>query len=347
VPITSINNWQKAGWLLLWSAFGTLAGLKVRSPWKFLLVIGTGLLVLGGFNFFIFVRSLWLPFIPAGLSWLIAAVGMMACLAYQEMVQRAALMHLFSRHVSKDVASAIWEQREQFLDGQRPRPQQLIATALFTDLVGFTSISEKLAPEQLMDWLNEYMEAMATQVGVHGGVIEQYSGDAIVAIFGVPIARKSEAEIIRDAINAVACALSMEATLRNLNDAWRAGDRPTLAMRIGIFTGAMVAGSLGSSDRLEYVVIGDTVNVASRLESFDKDSFVPSDSGSPCRILVGEATASRLGNLFSVEKVGGVALKGKQEKIMAYRILGYAGASSSSDDLARENSQVETTRKDG
>ena len=123
-----------------------------------------------------------------------------------------------------------------------------------------------------MDWLNECMEPMAKQVSVHGGVIEQFTGDAIVAIFGVPIARKEE-EISQDAINAVNCALAMETTLRDLNRHWLAQNQPATAMRIGIYTGPMVAGSLGSSDRLEYVVIGDTVNVASRLESFDKELF--------------------------------------------------------------------------
>jgi adenylate cyclase len=248
------------------------------------------------------------------------------------MMQRSALMHLFSQHLSKDVAGAIWEQREQFIDGRRPRPQQLVATALFTDLVGFTSIAEAMAPEQLMEWLNEYMESMASEVGVYGGVVEQYSGDAIVAIFGIPIARKSDTEISRDAVNAVECALSMQAILRKLNDAWRADGRPRVAMRIGISTGPMVAGSLGSSDRLEYAVIGDTVNVASRLESFDKESFESNFDTSPCRILIGEATARLIGNRFLLAKVGEIALKGKEKKTLAYRVLGHADMARARDD---------------
>jgi adenylate cyclase len=221
------------------------------------------------------------------------------------------------------VADGIWRDREQFLDGHRPRPQQLTATVLFTDLVGFTSVSEKLPPEKLMDWLNECMEPMASLVSVHGGVIEQYSGDAIVAVFGVPIARKNEAEINQDAVNAVSCALAMETVLRNLNRRWLEQNRPTTAMRIGIYTGPMVAGSLGGADRLEYVVIGDTVNIASRLESFDKDLFARSLAG-PCRVLIGEATLSRLGQQFVTEKVGQVSLKGKEEKIHVYRVVGHA-----------------------
>src|SRR5439155_19551520 len=87
-----------------------------------------------------------------------------AYVSYHESAQRAALMQLFSRHVSREVAEAIWRDREQFLDGGRPRPQRLAATVLFTDLVGFTSTSEHLEPQVLVDWLNEYMDVMVQQV---------------------------------------------------------------------------------------------------------------------------------------------------------------------------------------
>jgi adenylate cyclase len=322
-PIKAINEWQEGLWLVLWSTLGALTGFKVRSPWKFSFAIVSGLLVLAVFDFSLFLKGWWLPLVPPALAWFITAVAVTAYLSYQETVQRAALMQLFSRHVSKQVAEGIWRDREQFLDGQRPRPQQLVATVLFTDLVGFTSVSEKLPPEELMDWLNECMEPMARQVSDHGGVVEQYTGDAIVAIFGVPIARQNEEEISQDAINAVSCALAMETVLRDLNRHWLERNRPTTAMRMGIYTGPMVAGSLGGSDRLEYVVIGDTVNVASRLESFDKDLFARS-LASPCRILIGEATLCRLGQRFLTEKVGQVSLKGKEKKIHVYRVVGHA-----------------------
>jgi adenylate cyclase len=322
-PIKTINEWQEGLWIVLWSTLGALTGFKVRSPWKFSFAIVSGLLVLAVFDFSVFLKGWWLPLVPPALAWFITAVAITAYLSYQETVERAALMQLFSRHVSKEVAEGIWRDREQFLDGQRPRPQQLVATVLFTDLVGFTSVSEKLPPEKLMDWLNECMEPMAREVSAHGGVVEQYTGDAIVAIFGVPIARKNEEEISQDAINAVSCALAMETVLRDLNRRWLEQNRPTTAMRMGIYTGPMVAGSLGGADRLEYVVIGDTVNIASRLESFDKDLFARS-LASPCRILIGEATLSRLGQRFLTEKVGQVSLKGKEEKIHVYRVVGHA-----------------------
>lgn len=172
-----------------------------------------------------------------------------------------------------------------------------------------------------MEWLNEYMDAMARRVSDHGGVIRQYAGDSIVVVFGVPAARRTEGESAQDAINAVDCALAMEQTLRELNHRWQAEGRPTAGMRIGIFTGPALAGTLGSAERSEYVVVGDTVNTAARLETFDKAMFTP-DAEIPCRILIGQATLAYLDGRFQAEPVGEVALKGKERTVGVYRILG-------------------------
>jgi adenylate cyclase len=260
------------------------------------------------------------------LGWLISAGGIITYLSHRETVQRALLMQLFSRQVSKEVAQTIWQQREQFLDGGRPRSQRLVVTALFTDLTGFTTVSEKHPPEVLMEWLNEYMDAMARQVSRHGGVIRQYAGDSVVALFGVPIPRLNEAETDRDAVSAVECALSMGEALQELNNRWRAEQRPTTGMRVGILTGPVVSGTIGSSDRSEYVVVGDTMNTAARLESFDKDLFTPDPDGNPCRILIGEPTRARLGRAFETEWVGDVSLKGKAQLVGVYRVIGRAQA---------------------
>ncbi|MCI0406998.1 MAG: adenylate/guanylate cyclase domain-containing protein [Acidobacteria bacterium] len=324
-PAATLAEWQEAIWILLWSAMGGFIGLSVRSPWRFSLAAGGGLLGLGLFDFAAFFAGWWLPLVPPAMTWLISAGGVTAYMAYQETAQRAVLMQLFSRHVSREVAETIWQQRDHFLDGRRPRSQRLVVTALFTDLTGFTTVAEKLPPEALMEWLNEYMDAMAQEVSTHGGVIRQYAGDSIVVIFGVPVPRRTDAEIGQDAVNAVNCALAMETTLFKLNRRWRAEDRPMTGMRIGIFTGAVVAGTLGS-ERSEYVVVGDTVNTASRLESFDKELFPPDPEHSPCRILIGETTVCHLGDQFETERVGEVSLKGKEQRVGIYRVLGRAPA---------------------
>jgi adenylate cyclase len=247
-------------------------------------------------------------------------------MSYRESLDKTRLMQLFSRHVSPEIADAIWRQRDQFLDGGCPRPERMTVTVLFTDLAGFTAMSEKHkeTPEVFLKWLNEYMAAMAREVSRHGGVIRQYAGDAVVAIFGIPVPRQTDAAVDQDARNAVACALAMETALRELNQRWRSESRPTTGMRVGIFTGPVIVGTLGSGERSEYVVVGDTVNTASRLESFDKALFAPDADTKPARILIGESTLDRLGSNFETERVDEVSLKGKQHRVSIYRVMGWS-----------------------
>lgn len=321
-PMAVLPEWQEWLWILLWSALGALVGLRVRSPWGFALAAAGCLAGLGTLDWLAFVEARWLPLVPPALAWLMAAAVVTAYMSYREAVERKQLMQLFSRHVSPEVAEAIWRQRDQFLDGGRPRPERMMVTVLFTDLTGFTAVSEKHTPEALLDWLNEYMDAMAREVSRHGGVIRQYAGDAVVAVFGVPVPRQNDAEIAQDARSAVTCALAMETALGELNRRWKAESRPTTGMRVGIFTGPVISGTLGSAQRSEYVVVGDTVNTASRLESLDKTLFAPDVDGRPIRILIGEPTLERLGGGFVTERVGEVSLKGKEHLVSIHRVIG-------------------------
>jgi adenylate cyclase len=116
----------------------------------------------------------------------------------------------------------------QFMDGSRPRSQKFTATVLFTDLREFTSVSEKMDPQALLDWLNVYMEAMAQLVMDHGGVVDNYIGNSTKADFGVPVPRTDEAAISRDAVAAVDWALAMERELKRLNAVWQQQNLPTV-----------------------------------------------------------------------------------------------------------------------
>jgi adenylate cyclase len=321
-PMATWREWSERGWIVLWCLAGAVVGLTVRSPWRFPFAAAAGLMVIVGFDFVAFLRGWWLPLVPPALGWLVSAGGVTAYLSHHESVQRAVLMQLFSRHVSKEVASAIWEQREHFASGGRPHSERMIVTALFTDLTGFTTVSERSSPESLLDWLNEYMDAMAREVSRHGGVIRQYAGDSVVAVFGIPVARRTDAAIAQDAEAAVDCALGMESALRELNTRWRAEHRQPTGMRVGIFTGPVVAGTLGSAERSEYVVVGDTMNTASRLESFDKTVLAPDVDARPCRILIGESTLERVGNVFETALVGEASLKGKEHLVKIYQVIG-------------------------
>ena len=317
-PLQFWSDWLEDAWILLWCVMGGSMGYWVRSPWRFapLAVVCAGArhpAVLAAF-----AAGWWIPLIAPAAAFVPAATLVTSYISFHEKKQRGQLMQLFSKQVSPDIAQALWEQREEFLAGQRPRSQKLTATVLFTDLEGFSTTSEKLEPAQLMDWLNEYMEAMATAIMAHQGVIEKYIGDAIMACFGVPLPRTTTDEIRQDARNAVRCALAMAIEMDKLNATWKERGLPVCGMRIGIHTGSLVAGSLGSSDRQEYTVIGDSVNTASRLESFDKDWVDPGLPGARCRILISEATHSLLNGEFQTLRVGAMTLKNKNEPVIIH-----------------------------
>jgi adenylate cyclase len=244
-----------------------------------------------------------------------------------EKAQRATLMQLFSKHVSPEVAESLWERREEFLEGGRPRSQRLTVTAMFTDLQGFSTVSERLDPETLMDWLNAFMGRITQVVMQHGGVVDDFFGDGIKVNFGVPVPKRSEREIADDAIRAVDCALAVGEETVRLNEHMQERGLPVLRMRVGICTGEVLAGSLGSADRLKYTTLGDAVNTAARLESYEKDLALPQLASSPARILIAESTLRHLGERFETRRVGEMSLRGKQEKVAAHVVLGRRTAS--------------------
>jgi adenylate cyclase len=151
-----------------------------------------------------------------------------------------------------------------------------------------------------------------------------------MAIFGVPVPRTTPGQIAQDAQNAVRCALAMAREMAPLNKLWQERGMPLCSTRIGIHTGPLVAGTLGSTERHEYTVIGDTVNTASRLESFGKDSPDPNLSDDNCRILISEATRLYLSDDFQLLPVGAISLKGKSEKVTVWRVVSEKRAAGSS-----------------
>ena len=215
----------------------------------------------------------------------------------------------------------LWRERDAFLAGGRPRPQELVATVLFSDIAGFTSLCERLAPTPLIDWLDRYIDVMVQIVMAHGGVVLRFIGDGILVVFGAPVPRRSQAEIDTDAQNAVPCALAMAAAMRDLNEQWRAAGLPTTGMRVGIHTGPLVAGSLGHRERSEYCLLGDTANTGARIEALGKEH-----SGGPedCVVLASESTYARLHDRFIARAIGEVTLRGKERPVAVFRFLGTA-----------------------
>ena len=287
-----------------------------------MLAVFVGLLLLAA-SFPLFLWGWWVPIVPPTLGWL-GAGGLAAGIALvRERRERTVLDRMLAVHVSTAVRDQLWEQRDRFLEEGRLRPQRTCVTVLMSDLEGFTHASEQLGdPGLVMRWLNEYMDRMVPVIESHGGLVDGYWGDAIKADFGAPVPRDTEAEIDEDAVRAVRCALTMGEAMRDLIAAWSARGLPPVRMRIGIFTGAAVAGSLGSVSRQKYTSLGDTVNTAARLESFDKESFAAEVDPFACRILIGESTRVRVGSTFLLDDLGRHGVKGKGEEIAIYRVRG-------------------------
>jgi adenylate cyclase len=145
-----------------------------------------------------------------------------------------------------------------------------------------------------------------------------------MALFGLPKNEGTNDSIREAATNAINCALAMRATMTEVNGRWLGKNWPTVEMRVGIATGPMVVGSLGSQRRMEYTVVGDIVNTAARLESFDKESFVSHPFENPCRILTEETTRDLVKDKFDLEYVADADLKGKANKIKVFKIVGTA-----------------------
>jgi class 3 adenylate cyclase/CHASE2 domain-containing sensor protein len=256
----------------------------------------------------------WIP-IAAPIGTLILSG---TALQVREQYEKQQLMRLFEKHVAPETAQLIWEHKAEIFQQGELEPQELTATVLFMDIRSFTSISEKMRPRDLLDWLNTYLEAMTDCIMDHGGVVDKYIGDAIMAVFGVPFCHTEYSEIQQDALNAVAACIAMHEKLHELNQQLRIERKPLIKFGIGLHTGQLVAGSVGGSRRLNYSVIGDAVNVAARLEAMNKEIV----SDSPFNLLVTGRTFAYVRNRYKGQKVGAIQLRGKKEETVVYAILG-------------------------
>jgi adenylate cyclase len=183
--------------------------------------------------------------------------------------------------------------------------QQL--TVFFSDIRGFTSISEKLDPQELVELLNEYLEAMTEIVFAHDGMLDKYIGDAVMAVWGAPLEQPDHAR------RACQATVEMVQRLEELNAAWEPRGWPRLEIGIGLNTGQMVFGNMGSSKHLSLTVMGDNVNLGSRLEGLNKNYGTHS--------LVSEATVTAAGNGIVAREIDLVRVKGKFEPVGVYELL--------------------------
>jgi len=183
-------------------------------------------------------------------------------------------------------------------------PEEKQVSVLFADIVGFTTMSEAMSPAAVALLLNDYLSRMTDVIFKHEGTLDKYIGDAIMAVFGAPL------EMTDHAVRAIRAGLEMQQRLEEFNSERTEG--PKLRIRIGINSGKAVAGEIGSINKKEYTVLGDTVNTASRLES---------SVAKPDMVVIGANTLRMVEGRFETNNLGEVALKGKQHKVGVYQVV--------------------------
>jgi adenylate cyclase len=267
--------------------------------------VGAAALAVGwtGASLVAFDRGLWLavaqPLLAVGIALFVGT----AYRYFVEDAEKRKVSRLFGRYVSKDIYKQLLANPTLAELGGGRREMSV----LFSDLRGFTTITEKGNPEELVRQLNEYFTKMVEIVFRNGGTVDKFVGDMIMALFGAPV------DDVHHADAAVTSAVEMVQELGELNRQWAAVGRTELDIGIGINSGDMIAGNIGSSAIMSYTVIGDSVNLGARLESLNKEYRT--------RIIISEATRSRLARTYDLRPLGAVVVKGKTQPVDIFEVI--------------------------
>ena len=297
---------RSPGWVTVMLTLAGAAGVAIAGAWLNAWLTGAVALGLASLltwqAFVFFARGTWIPITIPALAIVFAFVGDLAWKYIVEGREKRQVKKLFSRYVSKDVYDQLVADPSLAALGGARRTM----TVLFSDVRGFTAMSEKGTPEEVVGQLNEYFSRMVQVVFDHRGTVDKFVGDMVMALFGAPLDDEDHAE------HAVQTALAMSTALNELNAQWQSQGRPTLDIGIGINTGEMVAGNIGSDTIMSYTVIGDAVNLGARLESLNKDYST--------RIIISEATRTRLKGRYDIHPLGDVVVKGKSKPVAIFEV---------------------------
>jgi adenylate cyclase len=222
----------------------------------------------------------------------------------QKVQDQTRVMKLFQKYVPEHVVEEALKQGEEdsILKGE-----SRIITVLISDIRNFTALSSMMDPKDVVSFLNDYFSLMTNCVRRHNGTVNKFIGDGLLAIFGAPVSYLGNQD------NAVLCSLDMVDTLAKINAKYADKFGTEVHIGIGINTGEVIVGNIGSEERVEYTVIGDTVNVASRIESLTK--------GHDDAIFISQSTYNVVKDIVSANNCGDFAVKGKDEKITVYRVI--------------------------
>jgi adenylate cyclase len=263
-----------------------------------------------GLAFWLFgAGGIWLDAAAPTLAILLTFTGGMAANYLTEGRHKRQIREMFSKYVAPEYVAQLSEDPTKInLGGRRAE-----LTILFSDIRGFTSISEKMEPHEVIEFLNEYLSEMAAIVKQAGGTLDKFIGDAVMAFWGEPVHHPDHADRAAD------CALAMQGATARLAARWVAEGKPDIHIGVGINTAEVVVGNIGSVEhKLDYTVIGDGVNLASRLESANKEFHTG--------IIISEFTLAKLGDRFEVRALGDVKVKGKEKPVAIFELVSRKGA---------------------
>jgi adenylate cyclase len=223
-------------------------------------------------------------------------------LVAEDITQEQRLMNTLCRYMAREVAEQVMQNKDEAkLGGRRTE-----VTVLITDIRNFTSISEQMDPWDVVELLNTYFPRLINVIFRHQGMVDKFIGDSILTVFGIPMPRED------DALRAVRAALEMRRELDAINRERARKGQITIEIGIGITSGTVISGNIGSERRMDYTVIGDPVNLAARLEGLTKEVRR--------RILVNERVQAAISKEIPCEPLGLFTLKGKREKVAVYAV---------------------------
>jgi adenylate cyclase len=299
-------KWTRIYDLLAILVLGILAGIGVSR----LNAVKGVLFVSGLFTLHIVIAlwlfvdfGIWLNLVYPLLALVVAYIAITVFKYFTEERERKRIKGAFSHYVSDAVINEILKDPNKLKLGGEER----VVSVLFSDLAGFTTISERTRPRELVSLLNDYFTEMTEQIFTYKGTLAQYVGDEVMAIFGAPVEHAEHAE------QACNTALAMRESQERLRRTWAEMGRPLLSARTGINSGPMLVGNLGSVYRFSYGVLGDNVNLASRLEGINKIYGT--------EIIVGENTARLVDGSFVLRELDRVRVKGKDTAISIYELV--------------------------
>ena len=300
-PLEGLPRSYENGWIWGWAVAGAILGLMIRSPLAMVTHSGIGVAGIAGIVHVAFGRALLLPFLPAALAWLGAAGLTNQLMYFTSNRARARLRRSFEHYMSPHYVAQLVKNPEKLKLGGEIK----LITVMFCDIRGFTTLSEGLSAAELGQLINEFLTPMTDIITTHKGTIDKYIGDCVMAFWNAPLDDPDHAK------NAVAAAQEMRLRLVELNRTWEAAGGLVLHVGIGINTGECSVGNFGSHQRFNYSLLGDPVNLSSRLEGLTKLYGVD--------LIIGEETAVRLDDPDVIE-LDCVAVKGKKRAVRIYTV---------------------------